>query len=364
MDRHPRDNHVAMGGRAVGPGRPCLVIAEAGVNHNGDMALAHRLIDAAVAAGADAVKFQTFEAGRLVAPDAPRAAYQRANTGDDGPQHAMLRALELPRAAHGDLLAHCREAGILFLSSPFDAEAADFLVALGVPALKIPSGEITNLPFLARCAGYGLPLILSTGMADLGEVAAALDTLERAGDPEVVLLHCLSNYPADPAEVNLRAMATLEAAFGLPTGFSDHTLGIAVPTAAAALGAVVVEKHFTLDRTMPGPDHRASLEPDELADMVSAIRTVEAALGDGRKRCRAGERDTRAVARRSLATARAVPAGTVLRAGDLTALRPGTGLPPAFLAGVIGRRTVRDLPAGTLVALEHLEGHPEGPEES
>ncbi|CBS91515.1 N-acylneuraminate-9-phosphate synthase (plasmid) [Azospirillum lipoferum 4B] len=317
--------------------------------------MAHRLIDVACEAGADAVKFQTFVADRLVTADAPKASYQKVNTGRDDPQYGMLRSLELSPETHHELQAHCREAGILFLSSPFDEESADFLADIGVPALKIPSGELVNLPFLDHCARLKLPLILSTGMADLAEVAVALETIERAGAADVVLLHCLSNYPADPAETNLRAMATLEAAFDRPVGYSDHTEGIAIATAAVALGAAVVEKHFTLDRSLPGPDHAASLTPDELSAMVRAIRSVESALGDGRKRCMDSERDTRAIARKSLTAAISLAAGTVLERSHLIALRPGTGLPPADLDRVLGRRTRQDIPAGTLLAMDMLE---------
>jgi len=290
-----------------------------------------------------------------VTANAPRAAYQKANTASDAPQHEMLRRLELRRDLHSELIAHCSEAGILFLSSPFDETAADFLVGLGVAALKIPSGEITNHPFLAHCARLGRPLLLSTGMADLVEVAQALAVIEAAGDPGVILLHCLSDYPADPGDANLRAMATMEAAFARPVGYSDHTLGLTVAIAAAALGAVIIEKHFTLDRTLPGPDHRASLEPGELRDLVGAIRTTEAALGDGRKRCRPSERATRDAARKSLVLARAVAAGAALDPVDLIALRPGTGLAPSLVFAVVGRRAKRDLFAGDPLRLDMLE---------
>lgn len=351
----PMPRSVAIGSRIIGQGSSSFLIAEAGVNHNGDVILAHRLIDAARAAGADAVKFQTFVADRLVTADAPKAAYQKTNTGQDDPQHGMLQSLELRPEAHHELQAHCREAGIMFLSSPFDEASADFLAEMGVPALKIPSGELVNLPFLDHCARLGLPLILSTGMADLVEVAVALETLEQGGAADIVLLHCLSNYPADPAEANLRAMGTLEAAFDRPVGYSDHTEGIAVATAAVALGATVIEKHFTLDRSLPGPDHAASLTPEELGAMVHSIRSVEAALGDGRKRCMDSERDTRAIARKSLAIAAPLAAGSRIERRHLVALRPGNGLPPAALDRVLGRRTRQDIPAGVLLTMDMLE---------
>lgn len=327
------------------PGPGCFVIAEAGVNHNGDMAVAHRLIDAAAAAGADAVKFQTFKADRLASAEAPKAAYQKETTGTAESQLDMLRRLELDEAQHAELMRHCADAGILFLSTPFDEDCADMLARLGVAAMKTPSGELTNLPYLAHVARLSLPMIVSTGMADLAEVAQAVAAIEAAGAPALALLHCVSAYPAPPEDANLRAMDTLARCFGVPVGFSDHTQGIAIPLAAAALGARVIEKHVTLDRTLPGPDHKASLEPAELADMVAGIRAVLAALGDGRKRPAAREAEVAAVARKSLVLARALPAGAVLAAGDLTAKRPGTGIPPGRAAELVGRSLRRALPA-------------------
>ena len=256
---------IEIAGRKIGPGQPCFIIAEAGVNHNGNLELALKLVDAAAAAGADAVKFQTFKADRLVTKDAPKAGYQIRATGDAGTQYEMLKHLELTEEDHRALIAHCERRGVLFLSTPFDEESCDFLESLGLPAFKLPSGELTNLPFLAHVAGKGKPVILSTGMATLQEVDAAVETFARSGNNRLVLLQCVSEYPADPAEANLRAMASMRSLFGFPVGFSDHTPGMAAAITAAALGACVVEKHFTLDRELPGPDHRASLEPEELA---------------------------------------------------------------------------------------------------
>ena len=270
----------AIDGRLVGRGQPCLIIAEAGVNHNGSLDLACELVDAARAAGADAVKFQTFKAERLVSVAAPKAAYQKRTTGAEESQLEMIRKLELSETDHRRLLARCREQGILFLSSPFDEQSADFLDELGLSAFKIPSGELTNLPFLAHLAGKGRPLILSTGMACLAEVEAAVQTIAEVGPVPVALLQCVSNYPADPADVNLRAMDTLAVAFGVAVGYSDHVPGNEVAFAAVARGACIVEKHFTLDRSLPGPDHQASLEPDELAALVRGIREI------GRASCR------------------------------------------------------------------------------
>lgn len=333
----------------------CFVIAEAGVNHNGDMDLAHRLIDAAAAAGADAVKFQTFKADRLAAPDAPKAEYQKRTTGGEESQLDMLRRLELDAGQHADLMRHCERAGILFLSTPFDEECADLLAGLGVAAMKTPSGELTNLPYLAHVARLGLPMIVSTGMADLTEVAQAVTTVEAAGAPPLALLHCVSAYPTPPEDVNLRAMDTLARCFAVPVGFSDHTQGTAIAIAAAALGARIIEKHLTLDRTLPGPDHKASLEPAEMAAMVAGIRATLAALGDGRKRPAAREAEVAAVARKSLVLARALPAGTVLAATDLSAKRPGTGIAPGRAAELVGRTLRRTLPADAVLSWSDLD---------
>jgi len=346
---------ISIAGRKVGPGQPCFIIAEAGVNHNGQIELARRLVDAAVEAGADAVKFQTFKAERLVTEEAPKAAYQQKTTGSEESQQAMLRRLELSEEAHRELLAYCRERGVLFMSSPFDEERADFLERLGVAVFKIPSGELTNLPFLEHVARKGKPMIVSTGMSHLEEVKAAVEATEKAGNRQVVLLHCLSNYPADPAEANLRAMRTMLAALDQPVGYSDHTPGIEVALAAVALGACVIEKHFTLDRNLPGPDHRASLEPVELAAMVRGIRIVEASLGHGRKEPAPSEADTAAVARKSLVAAQDIPAGTTLTEEMMVAKRPGTGLPPSMRDSFVGRQARRDIRSGTLLSGEMVE---------
>jgi len=339
-------------GRRIGPGQPCFIIAEAGVNHNGDVALAHQLIDAAGMAGADAVKFQTFNAERLATPIARKADYQLQHTDRAESQYEMLKRFELSKDAHRELLDDCQQRGILFLSSPFDEASADFLDELGVSAFKIPSGEITNLPFLEHVARKHRPLIISTGMAYLGEVEAAVRVVEEAGNRQLALLHCVSNYPADPADINLRAMQTMARAFGAPVGYSDHTLGTEIALAAVALGACIVEKHFTLDRNLPGPDHQASAEPAELAALVRGIRTVEAALGNGRKQPSASEANTAAVARKSLLAACDIPAGATLTEAMLAIKRPGTGLPPAMREYLIGRVVRAAIPAGSVLALD------------
>jgi N,N'-diacetyllegionaminate synthase len=347
-------NLLTIDGRPIGAGAPVFVVAEAGVNHNGDPDLALRLVDAAADAGADAVKFQTFRTAALVGRGAPKARYQLETTGPDGDQFQMLERLELPRDVHAALQARAVKRGLVFFSAPFDVESADLLDALAVPVFKIPSGEITNLPLLRHVAGKARPLILSTGMATLDEVAAALSAIAAAGDPPVALLHCLSAYPAPVPEVNLRAMDTLRARFGVPVGFSDHTEGIDIALAAAARGAAVIEKHLTTDRTLPGPDHRASLDPADFASMMRGVRRVEAALGDGVKRPMPSEIDTRAVARKSLVAARAIRAGEVLTADCVAIKRPGTGISPADMERALGRAVRRGLAPDEVIDWEAL----------
>jgi len=348
-----------------------LIIAEAGVNHNGSVDLALRLIDAAAEAGADVVKFQTFNTAKVIARHAPKAQYQRDNCGAEESQFEMVHKLELDAAAFHTLAKHCAARGVEFLSTPFDLDSLDLLVReLPVRRLKSPSGEITNAPLLLQAARSRLPLIVSTGMATLGDIEEALGVIafglrapdrtpgraafdeafaETASSPEgrarlagqVTLLHCTSEYPAPLHEVNLRAMATLSQAFGLPVGYSDHTQGITVPVAAAALGARVIEKHYTLDRTLPGPDHRASLEPAELKAMVAAIHATGLALGSPQKSLQPGEVDTRRVARKSLVAACAIPAGTLFTPENLAAKRPGGGRSPFDLWALLGQPALR-----------------------
>ena len=338
--------------RSVGTGS-CLVIAEAGVNHNGDPALAHRLVDAAADAGADVVKFQTFDPERLVAAGAPTAAYQRA-AGEALDQREMLAPLALPLESWPALQAHASDRGLVFLSTPFDEASADLLERLDVPAFKVGSGELTNTGFIAHLARKGRPLLVSTGMADMVEVADALETIAAAGAPHVALFHCVSAYPARPEDANLLAIGTLRAAFGVPAGWSDHTLGIELPIAAAALGADLLEKHLTLDRMLPGPDHSASLEPGELATMVAAVHSVEAARGSGEKVPVAAELELTSVARRSLHWAADLEAGAVVTFADVVALRPGTGVPPRELPSLVGRRLARSVATGHAVKGDDL----------
>lgn len=330
-----------------------LIIAEAGVNHNGDLDLARRLIDVAAEAGADMVKFQTFVADRLVTTHAKKAEYQTRTSDAQESQHAMIRRLELTREMHEELIAYCKTRGIHFFSTGFDMLSVDLLAEFGIDSVKIPSGEITNLPYLRHVGKLGKPTIISTGMSTLGEIEAALEVLEQSGTPRkfITVLHCNTEYPTPMADVNLRAMATLREALGVAVGYSDHTLGIEVPVAAVALGAVVIEKHFTLDRNLPGPDHKASLEPDELKAMVVAIRNIETALGDGIKRPSASEMKNRPIARKSLVAACVIRAGETFSAVNLVAKRPGTGVSPMRWDDVIGRKAPRDFAPDELIEL-------------
>ncbi|MGH6626580.1 MAG: N-acetylneuraminate synthase [Burkholderiaceae bacterium] len=339
--------------------QPVFVIAEAGVNHNGDLALALRLCDAARQCGADAVKFQTFRAQDLVVPGAPTAAYQSRQTGDQD-QFTLLQRLELSQAQHQQIKAYCDAIGIEFFSTPFSVEAVDMLVGLGVRRLKLSSGELTHRALVEHAAATQLPLLMSTGMATMEEIAEALQWAESARGHlrEVVVLHCTSAYPAPDEALNLQAMRSMVRDLGLGVGYSDHSLGIEAPIAAVALGASVIEKHMTLDRALPGPDHSASLEPDEFARMVQGIRRVSAMLGDGVKAPRPDELDTARVARRSVVAAVDIAAGAAVTAGMLMCRRPATGIAPRDLQRVVGLRLREALPAGTVLQWDHFESGP------
>lgn len=321
-----------------------FIIAEAGVNHNGSLELAKRLIDAAVDAGADAVKFQTFKAANVVSKQAPKADYQKQATGEEESQFEMIRKLELDVAAHRELMAHCNAKNIMFLSTPFDHDSIELLAELGLQSYKIPSGEITNLPYLRHIGAMRKQVILSTGMANIGEIEAALDVLTSAGTlaENITVLHANTEYPTPMQDVNLRAMQTIAAAFNVKVGYSDHTLGIEVPIAAVSMGAVMIEKHFTLDKTMEGPDHKASLEPHELKAMVSAIRNIELALGNGIKKASPSETKNMAIARKSLVAKRAIKKGEIFSADNITAKRPGAGISPMRWDDIIGQTAQRD----------------------
>ncbi|NOX08656.1 MAG: N-acetylneuraminate synthase [Gammaproteobacteria bacterium] len=334
-----------------------FIIAEAGVNHNGSEDLALQLIDVAVEQGADAIKFQSFKADLLVKKGTSTAAYQQQQTGNND-QHAMLQQLEMSEAMHNRIIAHCHACDIEFMSTPFDLDSADFLIERGMSRIKLPSGELTNIPFLERLAAYDKELILSTGMADLAEVKAAVSAIDnvrnRSGfiqplEDILTVLHCTSNYPASLGDVNLRAMQTMAKELGLPVGYSDHTDGILVAVAAVAMGAVVIEKHFTLDKTLAGPDHKASLESDELGMMIQQIRQIETCMGDGMKEARPSELAVRDVVRRSIVLACDKQVGDLLSDEDLVLLRPGTGIAPGEIRNVIGRRIKVDKAAGSLL---------------
>ena len=327
------------------------IIAEAGVNHNGSYALACRLADAAKAAGADCVKYQTFRAKKLVSQYATKAEYQKETTGAEESQLSMIRKLELSYDEFVSLKAYCGKIGIDFLSTPFDMESIAFLDELGVPFWKVPSGEVTDLPYLLAIAKTKRPVVMSTGMCELKEVRAAAEALTANGTPKLTLLHCNTEYPTPFEDVNLRAMETLRREFGVEVGYSDHTKGIEVPIAAAALGAAVIEKHFTLNRTMEGPDHKASLEPQALSAMVESIRHIEQALGSGMKTASPSEKKNRAVARKSIVAARAIARGELLTEENLAVKRPGTGISPMKWFEVLGTRAVCDFQEDELIEL-------------
>lgn len=347
-------DRFAIRDRTIGRGEPAYLIAEAGSNHNRDLTIARRLIDVAADAGANAIKFQTYSGSRLYSRHTPPISSLQAVS--DRSANEVMEEISLPRDWQPRLAEHARERGIDFFSTPFDHEAVDELAAIGVPIIKIASFEIGDLPLIRHAAATGRALILSTGMATLGEIEEALDAARQGGAERVALLQCTSLYPAPPRLINLRAMATMEQAFGVPVGLSDHTTGTAVPIAAAALGAAVIEKHFTLDRSMAGPDHSFSLEPGELAALVAGVRDAQCALGDGFKRGPSPEErdDLYLAARRSLVATRDLPKGTVLDASMLTTKRPGLGVPPRDLPLVLGRELNVDLEEDDILRWEMI----------
>lgn len=328
-----------------------FIIAEAGVNHNGDIALAEKLVDVAVSAGADAVKFQTFKADKVVGKGAQKAEYQKKTTDSAESQYEMIKRLELNEAAHRTLMDVCSKKGIMFLSTPFDLDSVDLLSGMGLNIFKIPSGEITNLPYLRKIGALRKEVIISTGMADLGEIKDALEVLTKAGTPleKITVLHATTEYPCPMEDVNLRAMQTIKDAFGVRVGYSDHTLGIDAAIAAVAMGASVIEKHFTLDRKMEGPDHKASLEPDELKEMVRAIRNVEKAVGDGIKKPAPSEIKNISIARKSIVAARGVKAGETFTTENITVKRPGGGINPMRWNEILGQVAKKDYNTDELI---------------
>lgn len=346
---------LKIGNTLIGEEEPCFIIAEAGVNHNGDAELAKKLIDVAKEAGADAVKFQTFKAAKVVTQKAEKAVYQKGTTEAEESQYEMIKKLELTEYDFRELADYAKDNDILFLSSPFDKESVDLLDGINVPAFKIASGEITNFPLLRYIAKKGKPIILSTGMSILEEVEEALNVIRIEGVKDVILLQCVSNYPSKMGDVNLRAMETLKQAFKIPVGFSDHTLGITAPIAAVALGACLIEKHFTLDRNLSGPDHKASLEPKELKEMVQAIRDVEKSLGDGIKRPTKKEEEIKKVVRRSIVAKVDIPEGVIIMENMLDVKRPGTGIEPTHIKEIIGKRAKSRLKKDELIYWEAIE---------
>lgn len=338
----------------IGPGHPCFIIAEAGVNHNGDLSQAVSLVRAAKRAGADCVKFQTFSAERIVRDDAPKARYQLQTTDPAESQKAMLKNLELPAGAYPEILRACEEEGILFLSTPYSEEDVDFLDNLGVQAFKCASIHLFEPSFLAYAASKGKPLIVSTGFATLDDVRLAVDALRSAGNEQLILLQCTTNYPSRIEDANLRAMVTMHDATGCLVGYSDHTQTSVACVAAVALGATVLEKHFTLDKTLPGPDQSTSADPLEFAALVAAVREAEAALGSSVKQPCEAERMNAPGMRRSIVAKRAIPKGTTITADMLTFKRPGTGIPPAKLSELLGASAARDIQRDELLSLDQL----------
>lgn len=340
---------VKIAGKLIGEGEPCFIIAEAGVNHNGNIDLARKLIVVAKEAGADAVKFQTFRAEELLTRSAEKAAYQKETTPSEESQYDMIKKLELSEKDFEELFTHAQNEGIMFLSTPYDKQSVDLLARLGVPAIKISSADITNHLLLSHAAAKKIPVILSTGMSTLGEVEEAVGVILNSGNEQIILLHCNFNYPARVEDINLRAMNTLRQAFNLPAGYSDHTMGIEVALAAVALGAVAIEKHFTLDRNLRGPDHRASLEPEELKEMVVKIRNVEQALGSPVKQPFGEEVQNREICRRSLVARVDIPMGTMITEEMLDAKRPGIGVSAKYAKSFIGRRAVSTIRKDELI---------------
>lgn len=331
-----------------------LIIAEAGVNHNGSLTMAKKLIEVAAEAGVDYVKFQSFKAENLVTKSAKQAEYQQRNIGDGNNfQYNMLKKLELSHEQHVELITYCREKGVKFFSTAFDFESIDYLASLNLGFWKIPSGEVTNYPYLVKIAQTGLPVIMSTGMCEMDEIKSALDVLTANGlqKEQISLLHCNTEYPTPMYDVNLSAMNEMRCQFDISVGYSDHTQGIEVPIAAVAMGAEIIEKHFTLDRSLPGPDHKASLEPNELKAMVTAIRNIEQAIGTGHKTVSASESKNKAIARKSIVAARNIKKGELFTEENLTVKRPGSGINPMRWSEIIGKKAVHDFTADELIEI-------------
>lgn len=346
--------NIKIGNKLIGEKQPVFIIAEAGVNHNGDINLAKKLIDVAVKAGADAVKFQTFTPELLVTETAEQAAYQLKNLGKTETQYAMLKRLELSGSDFRVLRDYCEKKKIIFLSTPFSEKDADFLETVKLPAYKTASGDIDNLPFLRHLAGKGKPMIVSSGMSTLEEVRAAVNIIKQEGCRDLIVLHCTSNYPASPANLNLRAIKTIQTEFGVITGYSDHSQGGVASLLAVALGACIVEKHFTLDKDMVGPDHKASLDPVELENFIKSIRQAEVMLGSFEKKCTAEEANSRISGRKSIVAKKDIATGAIISSGDLIMLRPGTGISPVKINKVVGRKIIKNIKSGAIITWEMM----------
>jgi N-acetylneuraminate synthase len=347
---------IKIGDRLVGDGQPCFIIAEAGVNHNGDLDLAYKLIDKAVEANADAVKFQSFITEELITPDAPKANYQVQTTGETGSQYKMLKSLELSAEDQAKLKTYCEKVEIIYICTPYENYSVDILDKIGVTAFKIASTDTTNIPFLRYIASKQRPVILSTGMSNLAEVEQAVNSLQNGGlKNNFALLHCTSEYPAPINEVNLRAMLTLKTAFNCPVGFSDHTPKIGASPWAVAMGACIIEKHFTLDKNMSGPDHRASLEPNEFKELVETTRNVELAMGDGVKQPMSSEIPNKPMMQKSLVTKKAIKEGEIITVDDLVCKRPGVGISASWFDKIIGQKAKNDLPKDKILQLSDFD---------
>ena len=328
-----------------------LIIAEAGVNHNGDFNTAIKMVDAAKSSGVDCIKFQTFKANKIASQFAEKADYQKINDKKTSSQVEMLKKLELSEKEFVEIKKYCDKCGIIFLSTPFDNDSIDFLEKIGIDFWKIPSGEVTNYPYLVRIAKSQKPVVMSTGMCDIDEIENAINVLKSNGTYSITLLHCTTEYPAPYNEVNLKAMETLKSIFGVDVGYSDHTKGIQIPIAAVAMGAKVIEKHFTLDRNMEGPDHKASLEPEELKEMVDSIRIVEKSIGDGKKCPTKSELKNRSVARKSIVASRKIEKGDIFNENNITTKRPGNGISPMMWNEVIGKKAIKEFEEDELIVL-------------
>ncbi len=345
---------IRIGQKIISEEHPVFIIVDAGVNHNGDLDLAKKLIDAAARSGADAVKFQTFNPDTLITKTAKRAKYQEKNIGGEETQYEMLKRLMLKREYHPSLKDYAEDKGLIFLSTPFSLDDADYLYDLGIPAFKVGSTDCNNIPYLKHIAKKGLPIILSTGMSSLEEVKESVLAIQNEGNDQIVVLHCTTNYPTAMEEVNLKVMDTLARELGTLVGYSDHTQGIEVPIAAAARGARIIEKHFTLDRNMEGPDHKASLEPGELEAMIRAVNNIEKSLGSGIKEPAPSELEVAEVARKSIVAGTDIPKGSVLSKNMLVLKRPGIGLKPAIIEELIGRKTKEDIKKDELIKWEQI----------